>query len=1063
MISRFVVYILLIASGSLFAQFEPHPELEWYTIETLHFYVHYHQGTERTANTVAKIAEESYGPITSLYKYEPNDKVSFVISDVSDYGNGATDYYGNRIEIYATTLDVDFRMRGTHNWLRNVITHEFTHVVQIQSSMKFSRKVPGIYLQWLNYEDERRPDVLYGYPNVIVSYPLSGVDVPAWLAEGTAQYQRQQLGYDAWDSQRDMVLRMRTLNNNLLSWEEMGQFSSITTYKAESIYNQGFGLTRYIAWKYGEDKLKEISGHLGDVFSVNSESAFRKAIGKSGKDLYNEWKQFLIKDYNERIKNVKTNRVEGQEIVETGFANYYPQISPDGKKISYLSNQTSDYSGTSLFVRNLADNSNEQLLIERVPVNYSWSPDGKKIIFSRRNPATIHEVRVFDIYEYDLSSKKEKQLTHNLRAHSPSYSPDGKKIAFVIIGDGTQNLALADLSDGAVRNREMLTHFNGGEQVFNPKWSPSGQYIVFDYSLDAERSIAKIDPASGKMEFLFNDDKKSDFRDPVFTPDGSRLVFASDKSGIFNIYSYELNMDSAYGSNRTGHINQQTNVLGGAFMPWADDKGNLVFSSFESTGYKINKLNSYTSLDSSIILHSAVYAPPERVLQKYASENGSNSSNNKNKFDWEKLRNFNDKNVPQKEYTSYKNVATPLFFIPVIRFDNYTKSGKFADIIKPGVYFFSSDVLGRMGIFGGASVNRKFERDLFLQFEYNNGVPSFKDFFNKKLSFVPRFDLAGYNITRKTDAQLVAGIDTIGVEITYDLLQFDFQMAFKIINLRHSLQAGFTLSKYSSKVGTFVFPGIGQIPSSSTNYFTGKDLSLQYIYEDFAAYKNDDINPIGRFFKLKYDYEFNKLNPELQVDENGNFVEVFQKANFHRLEGDLYESFGLFNTHSLGFRLKGGTIFGPEQDNFFDFYASGFPGMKGYPFYALGGNRYFTANMTYRLPIAQRLDFKFLQFYFDKIYFSLYGDVGNAWNGKATKLSDFKKDVGAELRLQLFSWYVYPTSVAFNAAYGIDRFSKVFPSTTGENKVVTYGKEWRFYFTMLFGFDFFGAVKRKGF
>ncbi|MGH2574126.1 MAG: biopolymer transporter Tol, partial [Ignavibacteria bacterium] len=329
-----ILAALVLNSFYLFAQFDPHPELEWYTIETKHFYIHYHKGSERTANTTAKIAEEIYGPITSLYKYEPSDKVSFVINDVSDFGNGATDYYGNRIEIYATTIDVDTKLRGTHNWLRNVITHEFTHAVQIQAAMKFSRKMPGIYLQWLNYEDERRPDVLYGYPNVIVSYPISGVGVPAWFAEGTAQYQRQQLGYDTWDSHRDMILRMRTLNNNLLSWEEMGQFSSVTSSKAESIYNQGFALTRYIAWKYGEDKLKEVSDYLGNILTLNSESAFGKAIGKSGKELYNEWKQFLLNDYNDRVKNLKTNLVEGKTIVKEGFANYFPQISPDGKKVS---------------------------------------------------------------------------------------------------------------------------------------------------------------------------------------------------------------------------------------------------------------------------------------------------------------------------------------------------------------------------------------------------------------------------------------------------------------------------------------------------------------------------------------------------------------------------------------------------------------------------------------------------------------------------------------------------------------------------------------------------------
>ncbi len=97
---------------------------------------------------------------------------------------------------------------------------------------------------------------LYGYPNVIVSYPFSGVGVPAWYAEGTAQYQRQQLAYEYWDSHRDMILRSYSEDGNMLSWGEMGQFSSITSLKAESIYNLGYALTRYIAMKYGEDKLR---------------------------------------------------------------------------------------------------------------------------------------------------------------------------------------------------------------------------------------------------------------------------------------------------------------------------------------------------------------------------------------------------------------------------------------------------------------------------------------------------------------------------------------------------------------------------------------------------------------------------------------------------------------------------------------------------------------------------------------------------------------------------------------------------------------------------------------
>jgi Tol biopolymer transport system component len=1040
---------------SVFSQFEPNPALHWYTIETKHFYVHYHNGAERTANSVADICEEIYGPITSLYNYEPNDKVSFIVNDESDLSNGATDYYGNRIEIEAASLDFD--LRGTHNWLRNVITHEFTHICQVQSSMKFSRKVPSIYLQILDYENERRPDVLYVYPVIIVSYPISGIGVPSWYAEGTAQYQRQQMGYDNWDSHRDMILRMRTLGDNLLSWNDMGQFASVTTYKAESIYNQGFALVRYISEKYGEDKLKELSRCMGDILTFSTEGSFEKALGKKGFVLYDEWKNFLIKDYKTKTDKIKKVRIEGDKIDTVGYANFYPRFSPDGRKISYLSNKTSDYLGTPLFIHKLdGKEEDDELIIPPFGGGYDWSKDGKFIIFSRRSKPTIHEQSIFDLHIYDLKDKSENQLTFGKRAHSPAISTDCKNVCYIINGDGSQNLWMAKLTaTGHLIEQTKLTDFNNGEQLFNPCWSPDGKYIFFDFAKTNERNICKLDITNNKFDIILGKDK-TDFRTPQFSNDGKYMFISSDKTGIFNIYRYNMENDSIPMDDRINSLQQVTNVLGGAFMPSVDTNGNLTFSSFQSTGYKINYLKNYTILDSLIADKDANYLSPERVLSKYANEDASNSSLKKNKFDWEHLRKYDDDNPKIHNKISYNNISTPLFFIPTIRFDNYTKKAKFLEVIKPGLYFYSQDVIGRMGIFGGASINSKLERDLFLQFDYNNGVPFLKDFFVKSLGFVPHFTLSGYNVTRKTNASILVGLDSIPVDITYDLLEFDFDMAFKIINSSHNVHAGFSVSKYTSSFNTFIIPGSGgqQVPATSTNYFNGRDLSLNYIYSNFLPSKNDDINPVGRYVNLKYDYEFNYLNPSFQVDQQGNLVEVFTGAKFHRLEGDWLESFGIFNSHSIGFRLRGGTIFGPRQDNFFDFYASGFPGMKGYPFYAIGGNRYFSANLTYRFPIVENLDYRFLQLYFDKIYFSIYGDAGNAWYENQPKLKDFKKDIGAELRIQAWSYFVYPTSFAFNAAYGLDEFQRIFPSTTNQNQLIKYGKEWRFYFTVLFGFDF---------
>jgi hypothetical protein len=79
-------------------------------------------------------------------------------------------------------------------------------------------------------------------------------------------------------------------------------------------------------------------------------------------------------------------------------------------------------------------------------------------------------------------------------------------------------------------------------------------------------------------------------------------------------------------------------------------------------------------------------------------------------------------------------------------------------------------------------------------------------------------------------------------------------------------------------------------------------------------------------------------------------------------------------------------------------------------------------------------------------------DVGNAWRGDL-KSKELKRDVGAGLRVQLHSFYSYPTAVDFDVAYGLDRFAVV-----EDNNRTEYGKEWRYYLTVLF--DFYSPFSR---
>lgn len=1033
----FLLSLLIFSPSFVFGQFTDfHPQLEWFTIKGKYIQVHFHDGAERTARVVAKIADEIWEPICSLYDYEP-EIVHYVIKDIDDYSNGATYFFDNKIEIWTSALDFD--LRGTHNWLRNVISHEFTHMVQIQAAMKASRNLPAVFFQLLSYEDERRPDILYGFPNVIVSYPFATINMPAWFAEGTAQYMRTEFNYDNWDSHRDMILRSYMLDGNMLTWNQMGVFGK-TSLGNESVYNSGFALTRYIAQKYGEDKIREVTKALGSFGTFTIDAAFKKVIGKDGSQLYDEWTEFLTNQYLDRTKAVRQNLLSGDTIAPTGFGNFYPVFSKDGKKVLYISNKTSDYfSPSTLYLYDL-ETKKEKLIKTGVRSTFSWIDDERKILFAKISDNNPNWYNVHDLYVYDIEKDKETRLTRNLRANQPSVSNDESRIVFLYQRDGTTNLGMVDI-DG--KNFKQLTFFNDGEQVYNPKFSPDDTYIIFDYSYHQTRDIAKVNTDGGDVEFILQTD--FDNRNPGFDKQGN-IIFSSDETGIFNIYS--LNRE-------TGVKRQLTNVLGGAFMPSVSPDGDIVYAGYTSGGYKIFHLQNKALAEINATAHYVRIENPPLDMNK---PNGDI-----NNFDISSLRNFDDYDYPQYEKKPYTGAFSQLSIFPFIRYDNYNTTNKFLEKIKPGVFVASNDMLNRYSLFAGAAINSRLERDLFLVFEYKNKLP-----FITSLGLRPELALEVYSISRKTDVDIfftpdstnfpiITYEDTASTSVTYNLFEVDFIAKHRLFSRNQYLQLKFVFSRYNALLGSFVIPNSSVLyPSTDDTYFIGRNFEAKFVWDAFLPSRDMDINPVGFAIDFAYNYEFNKFNPDGEYTvEDGLLKPQYQNFNFHRLELNSRLHLPAFPYHTLTTTLRAGSILGPEQPDFFDFYLGGLLGMKAYPFYAISGNEIAWLNLTYRFPLFRNIDATFGHLYLDKIFLSVHGDIGNAWSGDIPEFDTFKKGAGAELRFQLNSYYLFPTSIFFNASYGFDSFERVVRGET-----VKYGKEWNFYAGVLFGFEILNSNKQ---
>ena len=586
----------------------------------------------------------------------------------------------------------------------------------------------------------------------------------------------------------------------------------------------------------------------------------------------------------------------------------------------------------------------EKLVQPGVRTAPAWSPDGKKLYYGKSGRDNPHWSYQFDIYEYDLVKEDERRVTSGKRAISPTVSPDGEKIAFVITHDGTSNLAMVNRDGSGYRE---VTSYVNGEQVYNPCWSPDGARIVFDYSIKDGRDIAWIRPDGTDPAFLVTGD--DDSRAARFSPDGKALWFSSDRSGIFNVYRYDI---------ATQHQEQMTNVLGGAFYPTVNAAGDMVYAAYTSGGYKVYRYATPSPVPEGE--HGYLAGPTDgRFPIAGASLNAAG------RFDWSALRGYDDAQGLPDSSRPYRSVFTSLSVVPVIRVDNYNPKSKGIDVIKVGAYVFSNDVLDRTGFFAGATINANLERDLFLQFTYRGKLPLLY-----QLGFEPTTSLELYNITRKTSNVISLPASTIPVDVSYNLLEFDLAMAQPVFSQWANAELRFAHSRYTSIIGSFIDPETtppSLVSSSSDLYLIANDLSLTFRVDAILPSRTQDINPVGRKIKLRLGREWNKFNGDGQYEVTATGLHpVYKDVNITRAELQWREYVPFpFKNHTLSLNLRGGAIIGPPVDEFFDFYAGGLIGMRGYPFYAIGGNELATMGLTWRFPLVHNIDVRLAHLYFD--------------------------------------------------------------------------------------------------
>jgi serine/threonine protein kinase len=218
-----------------------------------------------------------------------------------------------------------------------------------------------------------------------------------------------------------------------------------------------------------------------------------------------------------RAKNVQLTTNEGSE--------HFCSLAPDSKSFVYVSQETG----------------NADIYLQRVggknPINLTkdspkddttpaFSPDGNLIAFhSEREPAGL----------YIMEATGENTRRVSDVGYHPSWSPDGKEIVVgeewvgVHTNKGITPAALWIINVASGQKR-LLTKGDAAQ----PSWSPDGGRIAFwSWSAEGHGDIETI-AATGGTPVKVTTDDSIDWN-PVWSPDGKYIYFASDRGGSMNL------------------------------------------------------------------------------------------------------------------------------------------------------------------------------------------------------------------------------------------------------------------------------------------------------------------------------------------------------------------------------------------------------------------------------------------------------------------------------------------------------------------------------------------------
>jgi TolB protein len=223
-----------------------------------------------------------------------------------------------------------------------------------------------------------------------------------------------------------------------------------------------------------------------------------------------------------------------------------PTWAPDGGSLAYV------YRGTNfadIFVTDDQGQTQTRLTNSQSTVldnndwnlRPAWSPDGKLIAYVSDKTSTFPVLWLMN--GADGSGRHAVTLPglQEEAADALAWSPDGSQLAITLFNEpGPTQIALVPVNATGRQVGKVVTDLPGG--ALDPAWAPDGSWLAFAGREAFATEAYAVHPDGTSVTKLTADGQLA--RSPAWSPDGRHLAYLSNKTGFFEMWEIDLDLDA---------------------------------------------------------------------------------------------------------------------------------------------------------------------------------------------------------------------------------------------------------------------------------------------------------------------------------------------------------------------------------------------------------------------------------------------------------------------------------------------------------------------------------------